>query len=138
MDVRTALYNITPLLRTIVPDGQIRAAFGYRLWNFWTTFGACSKFCAGSQELWLACSLSTLLDILAVSTVCDYLIFPPPHIPVPHPLQGELALVAPVFPHLCHCLSRGRVCRHEKQGVVDLRIVEDLVGSLEGLSSPGF
>ena len=86
----------------------------------------------------LHCSLSTLLDIPAVSTVCDYLIFPPPHIPVPHHLQGELALVAPVFPHLCHCLSRGRVCQHEKQGVVDLRIVEGLVGSLEGLSSPEF
>ena len=84
------------------------------------------------------CSLSTLLDIPAVSTVCDYPIFPPPHIPVHHPLQGESALVALVFPHLCHCLSRGRVCRHEKQGVVNLRIVEDLVGSLEGLSSPGF
>ena len=86
----------------------------------------------------LHCSLSTLLDIPAVSTVCDCLIFPPPHIPVHHPLQGELALVAPVFPHLCHCLSRGRVCRHEKQGVVNLRIVEGLVGSLEGLSSLGF
>ena len=34
MDVHTALYNITPLLRTIMPYGQIRAAFGYRLWNF--------------------------------------------------------------------------------------------------------
>ena len=31
VDVRTALYNITPLLRTIVSDGQICAAFGYFL-----------------------------------------------------------------------------------------------------------
>ena len=84
------------------------------------------------------CTLSTLLDIPAVSTVCDYPIFPPLHIPVHHPLQGESALVVPVFPHLCHCLSRGKVCRREKLGVVDLRIVEDLVSSLEGLSSPGF
>ena len=86
----------------------------------------------------LHCNPSILLDIPIVSTVCDYPVFSLPHISVHHPLLGKSALVVPVFAHLCHCLSKGRVCQHEKQGVVNLRIMEDLVSSPVGLSFPGF